>query len=115
MPRTHTAGGQRLFDYEGTIETGVNIIFATLRVHLPRELFTAVLEQFRGQVVVGGFSMDDPPEGGIGHFIREWGNNILGRSISPRYGSHLVAILRDRGLVQVDRGRNKMTMVTFPK
>jgi len=112
MKRTSTAAGQRIFKYEGDITTGVNLHFSKLSVCLPKELFNAVLSEFSGKKVLGGFSMTEPPAEGLGYFVREYGKNQLDRSISPRYASHLAAILRDEKLVDITK-ESRSTIICF--
>ena len=112
MKETTTAGEQKTFSYEGTIQEGVTLIFDTGKIELPSQLFTAVLEEFKGRSVIGGFNMMDPPNDGIGFFITNYAENTLQRSISARCASHVIAILRDEGLVELSK-EGKSIIVAF--
>jgi hypothetical protein len=112
MTTTTTAGDRKTFDFEGNIQEGVSLIFDTGVIELPSELFAAVLTEFQGRSVIGGFNMIEPPEGGLGAFVKNYSENTLSKSISARYASHLSAILRDEGLVELSK-EGKATVVTF--
>lgn len=112
MNTTTTAAGQSTFKYDGNLNDGYELYFKKLTVKLPPKLIEAVLKEFSGKCVVGGFSMTEPAKGGIGYFIREFSKENLSRGISPRYGSHIVALLRDQDLVEVSQ-EGRRVMVNF--
>lgn len=112
MKTTRTAGGQSEFKYDGDINAGYQLYFKTLTVKLPSKLIEAVIKEFSGKYVAGGFSMTEPVKGGIGYFIRKYSRENLSRGVSPRYGSHVVALLRDEGLLEVSK-EGRRVMVNF--
>ena len=112
MKTSKTAGGLRDFTYSGDLRSGFTIHFGTSNLVLPAGLFTASLEQFRGKTVKGGFNMVTPPVDGFGHFVRAYGRTHMERAISPRYASHVAAILRDEELVEITKD-GRSVVLTF--
>lgn len=112
MKTASTAAGQRIFKYDGDITKGVTLHFNKLTVYLPAELFSAVLSKFSNKKVLGGFSMTEPPIDGLGYFVREYSKEQLDKSISPRYASHIAAILREEKLVEITK-ESRSTIITF--
>ncbi len=102
MKETTTAGGQKKFKYEGSLQKGFTFYFPKSHVEVPSSVFTAVLENFSKQSeVVGGFERNSPPEEGIGYFVWQFTKNNLPKTVLPLNGTHIVAILRDENLVTV--------------
>jgi len=52
--------------------------------------------------------MNNPPIEGLGHFVRNYGKQQLDKFISPRYASHISAILRDESLVDITKDGRKI-------
>lgn len=101
MPRIKTCGGpQRAteFSYEGSVQTGFIIIFdKTRNVSLTAEFLQAIITEFRGRSIRGGFKMDDPPPDGFGKWIQDNFLLLNRQSLTPRHASFIAAILRHEG------------------
>lgn len=107
MKETTTAAGQGNFNYTGSSSKGIELLFKTTTIKIPAQLIRSVLNNFKSKTIIGGFSMTEPPKDGLGYYIREYAKSELNRSLSPRYASHLSAILRDEGLLKISKdGRN---------
>jgi hypothetical protein len=70
--------------------------------------FHAVRAHFQGQTVKGGFSMDNPPDGGVGAFVAQ-----LGSGLTPRHASFICAILQHGGLATTEL-KGVAVHVSFP-
>ena len=57
------------FNYRGNSKAGVVLEFETTETHISGEVFAPVTNPFSGQTVRGGFSMTEPPAGGVGAFV----------------------------------------------
>lgn len=100
MPRIKTCGGpQRAteFSYEGSIQTGFVIFFDTANISLAAEFLQAIITEFRGRSIRGGFKMDDPPPDGFGKWVQDTSERLNGQSLTPRHASFIAAILRHEG------------------
>jgi hypothetical protein len=100
MPRIKTCGGPRKateFSYEGSMQTGFVIIFDTVNVSLRTEFLQAIISEFRGRTIRGGFKMDDPPPDGFGHWVQDNSELLNGQSLTPRHASFVASILRHEG------------------
>jgi hypothetical protein len=100
MPTIRTCGGpQRAteFSYEGTVQAGIVIMFDTVNVTLRTEFLQAIITEFRGRTIRGGFKMDDPPPDGFGRWVQDNSNLLNGQSLTPRHASFIAAILRHEG------------------
>lgn len=107
MKTTTTAARQGTFNYIGNSSEGVELVFKTTKVKIPSQLIQSVLDHFNNKTIIGGFSMTEPPMDGLGYYIREYAKSEFNRSLSPRYASHLSAVLRDEGLLKISKdGRN---------
>lgn len=112
MKTTTTSGGRKEFKYEGSLQTDYKLFFEGYEIIIPSRLMFAVLENFSGQTVIGGFNRDDAPEGGIGLFVQDYSEAKFEKKITSLNGTHIVAILRDEGFVNVENDGNKV-VVTF--
>jgi hypothetical protein len=100
MPRIITCGGPRKateFSYEGTVQTGFVIMFDTVNVSLRPDFLQAIITEFRGRTIRGGFKMDDPPPDGFGKWVQDHSARLNGQSLTPRHASFIAAILRQEG------------------
>lgn len=113
MKTSKTAGGLRDFRYSGDLKKGITVHFATVDTFIPAELFNAIQQQFASKSIRGGFSMTNPPADGLGYFVRSYSKDHLNRTISPRYASHIAAILRDHGMVSIAKD-GRTVMLSFP-
>ena len=93
---------RKLFEYEGTVSTGVTLIYQAGKTYIDAALFKAALNAFRGREVKGGFKEDDPPRGGFGEWVQEASKDkMLSRTaLTPRHGSFIAAILCKEAGVQ---------------
>jgi hypothetical protein len=87
------------FSYSGNVESGVTLHFE-IPVSIPANLFQKILANFQGQTIPGGFCMTSPTRGGLGDWIQ---NNF---GLSPKYGSHIAAILVHEGFIKSSLQRN---------
>ena len=100
MPIIFTCGSpskRTEFMYDGDINRGVTIKFASGNTEISHTLLNAVIDHFRGREVRGGFSMTNPTPGGFGQWIMNKSKSLNEIPLSPRHGSFLAAILRDLG------------------
>lgn len=118
MPRIKTCGGpQRAteFSYEGSVRTGVVITFDKApSVTLTAAFFQAIITEFRGRSIRGGFKMDDPPPDGFGTWVQDnsaWLNN---QSLTPRHASFIAAILRHEEYLNCRLEGNAVILVFNP-
>lgn len=98
MPTIHTCGNaskRTTFTYRGNLEDGVIIEFKSGDFLIPPQIIQQVISNFRGQSIMGGFSMTNPKPGGLGEFL-----SSLGHNLTPRHASFLCAVLQHLGYVQ---------------
>jgi hypothetical protein len=95
MPRIQTLSHpskRTWFQYDGDIQHGV-VIQHQVKTKIPPQLFTAALQHFNGRTVAGGFSMTSPRPDGFGAWVANNAKKLAGRSLTPRHGSFIAAIL----------------------
>ncbi|MFA5869604.1 MAG: DNA-3-methyladenine glycosylase I [Candidatus Bathyarchaeia archaeon] len=98
MPTIWTLGSEKRrtqFNYEGNVSTGTALDFKDKPV-ISAELYRAIINEFKGRTVVGGFSMTEPIPGGLGEWIQR-NSGRYGRSLTPRHGSFISAVLVNEG------------------
>jgi len=93
MPTIKTLGRKKPFHYEGSIGEGVTIQFPGGNTPVSAALFEAILGQFGGQTIPGGFSFDNPTPGGLGEWVQEHSSEFNSRALTPKHASHIAAIL----------------------
>jgi hypothetical protein len=93
---------RKLFDFEGTMSTGVTLIHQAWKPYIDAALFTAALNTFKGKEVKGGFKEDDPPRGGFGEWVQGASKDktLSSKALTPRHGSFVAAILCKEAGVQ---------------
>jgi hypothetical protein len=97
---TRTLGKGIEFVYTGSVDTGVVIHYGHADVPVKAELFRAILNEFRGREIPGGFSMTNPTPGGLGEWVSAHSH------LTPRHASHIAAILVHEELARsTKRGR----------
>ncbi len=95
------SSGQRTkFTYEGNIDNGVTLKFASGDIEISRDVFREAINQFRGKNIKGGFSMTNPIPGGFGFWVQNKSKELNNTSLTPRHGSFVAAILREEGYIQ---------------
>jgi hypothetical protein len=78
-----------------------------------KDLFQAILIEFSDKKVIGGFSMTDPHEKGLGWWVQNNSGNY-GNKLTPRHASFIAAILVAEGYCKAQMlGRN--VFLTFSK
>lgn len=115
MPIIQTLGPKKKrtwFRYRGKVKQGTILLFQSGEVSISPELYMAALRHFSGQTVRGGFSMTNPTPGGFGEWIKQ-NSFSYGRSLSPRHGSFIAAILVHEGYIQ-SYLRGNAVMLHFP-
>lgn len=84
------------FSYSGSLESGINLHFETSSVRIEASFLQAILTEFRGKTVQGGFSMTAPKRGGLGIWVRDYSRELNGGiALTPRHASFIAGILRD--------------------
>lgn len=112
MKTTTTADERKKFSYQGDTKSGVTLLFDSKTIELPSELFDAVIKKYTNRTVLGGFNETEPPEQGLAIFMHNYARTELNKHVPIRCASHLCAILRDEGLVTLDKDGSAIT-VTF--
>lgn len=100
MPRTTTCGGFHRateFSYQGSIKTGFVVNFDSGNISLAKAFLQAIINEFRGKTIRGGFKMDNPPAYSFGKWVQDNSDLLNGRQLSPRHASFIAAILRNEG------------------
>jgi len=100
------------FRYEGNVNHGTSLLFRSVQVSISHQLYMAALQHFSGQIVRGGFSMTNPTPRGFGEWIKQ-NSSRYGRSLSPRHGSFIAAILVHEGYIQSSL-QGKAVILHFP-
>ena len=116
MPKIWTLGHPSIrteFEYSGDVREGVILHFSG-NPPISSEFFQAILNEFRGRTIQGGFSMTDPIPGGLGEWIKNNSNHLNPVSLTPRHGSFIAAILVDEGLITSDLDGHKVYL-NFPE
>jgi hypothetical protein len=101
MPTISTLGppGKRTqFTYSGEVQTGVILHFSG-NPRVSAEFFAAILDEFRGQTIPGGFSMTNPTQGGLGEWVQNNSHRLNTVSLSQRHASFIAAILVNEGYI----------------
>jgi hypothetical protein len=87
-----------MFEYFGTVNEGTRINF-TGKPFITSAFYKAILREFSGKSIYGGFSMTDPILGGLGEWI-EKNSKRYSCQLSPRHGSFIAAILVHEGYIR---------------
>lgn len=101
MPTIWTLGStntRKQFSYIGNVNAGVTLEFAGTPQITPG-FFEAILHEFTGRTIPGGFSMTKPTPGGLGQWVQEHSRELNGSVLTPRHASHIAAILVHEGLI----------------
>ena len=101
MPTISTLGHpskRTKFTYEGDTQTGATLNF-TGTPRISPEFFTAILHEFDGKTIPGGFSMTMPTQGGLGEWVQNNSPNLNPVRLSPRHASFIAAIMVNEGLI----------------
>jgi hypothetical protein len=97
MPTIYTLGSsgkRKEFNYSGKSLSDVTLHFNKVDVRISSNLFKAILKNFHGQTIPGGFCMTSPTRGGLGEWVKQ------NSSLSPKHCSHIAAILVHEGLIR---------------
>ena len=89
---------RKQFEYSGDVSKGVILHFSG-NPHISSNFFQAILNEFRGRTIKGGFSMTDPISGGLGEWIQNNSTRLNPVSLTPRHGSFIAAILVHEGFI----------------
>jgi hypothetical protein len=115
MPIIWTLGHpsrRKQFEYSGDVNNGVILHFSG-NPPISSEFFQAILNEFRGRTIKGGYSMTDPISGGLGEWIQNNSTRLNPVSLTPRHGSFISAILVHEGLITSNLVRNRVYL-NFP-
>jgi hypothetical protein len=97
MPTIDTLGipsKRTTFSYSGSVKKGVVLEYAdSPHVTVTKEFFKAILKQFKGETITGGFSMTAPIPGGLGVWIENNSHELNSVKLTPRHASRIAAIL----------------------
>ena len=86
------------FEYSGDVSKGVILHFSG-NPRISSEFLQAILNEFRGRTIKGGFGMTDPMSGGLGEWIQNNSKHLNPVSLTPRHGSFIAAILVHKGFI----------------
>lgn len=101
MPTIHTLGHtykRTTFTYAGSVTDGVIIEF-TGTPHITAEFFNAILHEFQGQTIPGGFNISNPPTGGLGLWVKNNSKGMNPKRLSPKHASFIASILVHEGYI----------------
>lgn len=116
MPTIFTLGTpsrRAEFTYDGSVVLGVSVHYNSSQVFISAEFFQMILNQFRGSIVPGGFSMDNPIPGGLGEWILQNSSLLNPMPLTPRHASHIAGILWNEGYLQNTWIVGKKVMLRF--
>lgn len=103
MPKIFTCGSSNRrtrFTYEGNVQNGVTLKFDSGDIKVTSGFLNVAINQFRGKVIRGGFSMTRPTPGGFGEWVQNQSTKFNKTSLTPRHGSFIAAILREAGYLK---------------
>jgi len=86
------------FSYTGDTREGVTLHFSD-NSRISPEFFQAILEEFNGRTIPGGFCMTNPTPGGLGEWVQNNSPCLNVVHLSPRHASFIAAILVNEGLI----------------
>jgi hypothetical protein len=116
MPTIRTLGHlskRTTFTYTGSVREGVVLEF-TGSHKISSEFFLALLNNFDGQTIPGGFSNVNPYPGGLGAWVVHNSRNISPPKLSSRHASFIAAILANEGYI-TSTLRGNAVILHFPK
>ncbi len=116
MPKIWTLGHpsrRTEFEYSGDVDNGVTLDFSG-NPYISSEFFHAILNEFRGRTIKGGFSMTDPISGGLGEWVQNNSNRLNPVSLTPRHASFIAAILVHEDFIKSDLDGNTVYL-NFPR
>jgi hypothetical protein len=102
MPKISTLGPPRKrteFTYTGDTQTGVTLHFTSGKPRVSAEFFKAIIDEFRGRTVPGGFREDLPKPRGLGEWVENNSAKLNVIRLTPRHASFIAAILVHEGLI----------------
>jgi hypothetical protein len=95
MPQIMTLGSSgkaKKFEYTGNELDGFVIKYAYGNVSIDSSFYRLILKTFRGKKIHGGFSRDNPTQGGLGEWVRD-NSNHNSQQLTPQHASRVAAIL----------------------
>jgi hypothetical protein len=116
MPTIHTLGPpykRTRFTYTGSVKDGAILEIAG-RPSISAEFFSAIMHEFKGKTIPGGFSSTIPTPGGLGLWVKENSPRINQVRLSPRHASFIASILVHEGYVTSSFERNAI-ILHFPE
>lgn len=115
MPTIRTLGHlskRTTFTYTGSVREGVAFEFNGSH-RISSEFFLALLNNFNGQTIPGGFSNVNPVPGGLGAWVVHNSGNINPTKLSSRHASFIAAILVNEGYI-TSTLRGNAVILHFP-
>jgi hypothetical protein len=91
MPTIRTLGHSSMrttFRYTGSVRDGV--VLEPKGTKISAEFFQAILNNFKGQTIPGGFSNINPTPGGLGVWVEQNSRNMNPTKLSYRHASFIV-------------------------
>lgn len=102
------------FSYEGDLDSGVTIRFASGNVRISSGLLKTAIDHFRGREVKGGFSMTNPTPGGFGQWVKDNSRALNATPLTPRHGSFIAGVLREMGYLECSLDGNAVILLFVP-
>jgi hypothetical protein len=115
MPTIHTLGHpykRSQFTYTGSVNEGVTLEI-TGRPDISAWFFHAILTDFMGLTIPGGFNVSSPTPGGFGLWVKEHFHKLNHVGLYPRLASYIAAILVHEGYITSSLNKNAV-MLHFP-
>ncbi len=115
MPTIWTLGSpakRAQFSYDGNVEEGVIIHFSG-NPRVSADFFRAIIHEFQGRSVPGGFHMTKPTSGGLGEWVSENSGKLNVAKLSPRHASFIAAILKHEGKIRSSLEGGKAVILHF--
>jgi hypothetical protein len=100
------------FTYQGSVGMGVSLTLKG-KPYISSSFFDAILKQFLGGTIRGGFSMTNPSPGGLGEWVQLNSAALNGRTLTSRHASFIAAILAHEKRITSDV-RGNAVYLHFP-
>ena len=101
MPTIETLGHinkRTHFSCTGNTHDGV-ILHFTNNQKITGDFFQAIMSNFRGRTIPGGFGMTTPSPDGLGEWVQTNSRLLNSISLTPRHASFIAAIMVHEGLI----------------
>jgi hypothetical protein len=102
---------KRRFGYVGSVTTGVQVVFRTSVARVSAGFFRALLGQFAGCRVRGGFDQTMPTPGGLGEWVSQYSRLLNETGLTPRHASFVAAVLVNEGYAEATLEGNAICLI----